>query len=623
MSVEFNTPKALRLSSIIRLRMGEYFKKYTLPNSDIYNVFSASSATDVIPRTNGILGHFSVAYGIQEYVNNYCNISLTANGYAQGTEIAFANKEVSTVGLIGSLDIDYFPLFMMPMTLQPTNEEYLTDQLEATKKFFRSILLWFSTPFLTSKTHYCDDKFYFDTDLNFGFGLAYDEIDNIATEVVNKMNENKNQMTMKLAWDIMSAGIITVLNLNELYSTQVDTGIGAIYTGTLLVGVPLIPPYFGYTEGVATFASDYYLNLDFKVLAGTLGIPDMKFPVQSKIIPNFSTITYTDISTQKIESIDVNYLVSRIDGGVSDILDNVEISVKQAINRESDFLYRKLKAESSLTDIEITLEIIKVMKTLEPMVNNTADYLLDNISNYLENCAKLMTRVSRIIAWMIGIKTILPYGYLIYLEDILQDFIDAITEINDSLSNIVTSVDGAVSNFGKVGTGSLNDIIETQKVNLGVQLKYFSDSENIFSFDEVNEDYAQIAAFVLLIGNIVKLVAESTKVSNIVAQTTATTLLATTKTANETAKNTPATAASFQANQVAYNLLKTVTPLPQSDVSTTDPDYAIQSAITEVINTAFTIYANGKKTSISAEVITIDPDEILEKLQSGQGVYEI
>jgi len=623
MAVQQITSEGEKLSAIIRHRIDEYFNEFNIPDSDIYALFVESEDPDVIPRRLGVLGHISVVNGLKEYANNYCHIPLTANGYAVGLEIGFDNLNVSTVGLPSSSDIDYFPLYMMPMTLRDDNA-YITDREEAMRKLLRTAILWFSVPFLEATTHYLDDKFYFDSRLNFGFGPAYEDVDNVVDAVLNKMDELTLQGTVsfKKYWDVTASGIVDLLNMNGLFSTAVDVGIGAIYNATLPAAVPLLPPYFGYIEGTAEFKTDFYTHVDFQILDGILGIPDIVVPYSVKVNPDFPTIIYKDVLMNANVIMETNYMLPRVEGNVTNILDNLEEATKRAINTESDFVYRKLVRDSELTEVQIVIHVLDIMRTLI-LVNDVADELMSSIGDHLENGAKLFTSVTRIPIWKTAMTTIVPYGYSIYLEEILPDFIEVLPKINTAIENVITSVNKATSNFGTVGIESIKEITSSKLVNIAVQLKYFFNDDDVFSYEEVLVDYAKIAAFVLLLGNVVKAQANVKITENTNALTTATALLAATKTANEGFANNPSTAATFVANEEAYEAQKLVTPLPGSEVSTTDPDYAAQLAVITPIETAFMTYANGKKTSINAQVAAINPEEILERLRKGEPVFEL
>jgi len=615
-----------KLSSIVRNRVEEYFRKYDTPDSDVYNVFSASDNSSVSARVNGIVSHFSVVYGIQEYINNYCYINLNQNGYAQGVEIGWSLQNAPTVGLIDPKDLDFFPLYMMPMILRPTETGYVTDRKEGMEKFLRTILLWLSVPFMTAKSHYLDDKFYFDIDLVFGFGSAYDEIDNTIDKVLNKFDNliNQGNINQKIFWDVLGSAIVDFINLNEVYSSQADVGVGAVYAGTMLASpVPLLPPALGYTEGVASFGTDYYVNLDMIVVPGVLGIPDMKQPYSVKVNPGFPSITYSDLSKGSETTIDVNVPIGKIEGSTTNILDNLITEVKQSINEESNFIYMKLTNDSNLSELEIVNYVVELMRTLESLINPVADYLISNIGIAIENATKLMTRTQRIVVWGTSLTAIQPYGYSIYLEEILPIYINTIPNINTSITNMVNSVDGLADNLGIVGIQSIIEIASSKLVNGAIQPIYFPNDESVFSYDDVESSYESISALVLLVQNAVKIVAESKKTSNSAALTAASSLLATIKVSNETNANNPSTAAAFAANEASYNLLKESTPLPQLDVNITDPDYGIQNQITSSIENAFSVYANGIKTSITAEVNSIDPSNVLERLKNNQGVFDL
>lgn len=640
MAVQYDTPQALKLSSIIQNKVGEYYGKYTDPNSNVYNAFSASENNDVMQRVNGILGHICVAYGIQEYLNNYCNIPLTANGYAQGTEIAFSNQNGSTVGLIAQPNIDYYPLYMMPMILR-TDNKYLTNnpldpnydpqaQLKAMKNFFRAILNWISVPFLECNSHFINDKFYFDSELYFGFGPAYDIVDSVANEIVNKLTSMGNDITFEKSWNVLAAGIIEILNNNEIYSKSVDVGVGAVYTGTMLTSIPLLPPYFGFTKGIANFGSDYYLNMDVTLTAGPLGLPDIKVPFSVKVFPNFPSITYKDKTTDQNKTIQTNYKVEKVEGSISNILDNVENAIKSAINRESNVLYRRLKKESNLTDLQIAEKIVDLMKTIQPMMNSVCDYIMSNLDKPITDLAKIMTRIIRITFWSTTLASPaftapLPYGYPnLYMVDALSELQTTIPDVNKSIDNILTDVGTAKSNFGKVGTQSLNDILISQAVNLGVQTIYFPDQSEVFSFTEINADQAKIADFVILIGNVIEVVGNAKKVANDVVKTGVDTTYTTLTAVNQGLKNNPSPAISgpYITQETAYNALKITNPLPQSDVfSAPAIDFAIQQTATTLIKTAFDIYANGKKNAIAFLVNSINIIQVLQRLQNDQNVY--
>lgn len=616
-----------KLSSIVRNRIEEYFRKYNTPDSDVYNVFSASDNSSVAARVNGIVSHFSVAYGIQEYINNYCYINLNQNGYAQGVEIGWSLQNATTVGLVDPKDLDFFPLFMMPMTLRPTETGYITDKKEGMEKFLRTILLWLSVPFITAKSHYLDDKFYFDIDLVFGFGPSYDEIDNTVDKVLNKFDSliSQGNVNHKVFWDVLGSAIVDFINLNEVYSSQADVGVGAVYANTMSTTpvVPLLPPALGYTEGAASFGTDYYVNLDMTIVPSVLEIPDMKQPYSVKVNPNFPSITYDDLSNGSETTIDVNIPIDKIEGSTTDILDNLTTKVKQSINKESNFLYMKLTNDSKLSELEIVNYVVELMRTLENLVNPVVDYLISNIGTGIENATKLMTRTQRIVFWGTSLITIQPYGYSIYLEEILPAYIDAITNINTSITDIVNSVDGLADNLENVGIQSIIEITSSKSVNSDIQPMYFPNDEDVFSYDDVESSYESISALVLLVQNAVKIVAESKKTSNNAALIAANSLLATIKLSNETNANNPSTAAAFAANETSYSLLKESTPLPQSDVNSSDPDYGIQNQITSSIENAFSVYANGIKTTITTEVNSIDPSNVLERLKNNQGVFDL